>query len=506
MNKYILLTFLFSFMIFGLQAQFVDDMEYQQGEPLGPWWYGCDPPLGDCIVVTTGGQSGSQSGYVTGGVVDQLLDLGNKTTGEWALRFYMYVPAGKSAYYTMLGEIPPVGGGQFIVGNIFFNEAGASPGTGSISDTALGTVNWNYPEAMWFEITMNIDLTDGINLATWEFIVDGAVVIPEGTPFTNSANEYPTSLGGLNYFSVDSNYDYYVDDFVFQEGFITPTPDFTDGMEYANGIPSENNWWYCPSGSSCDIEISTNQARNGDYSGLISDDGTSAQLLYLGNNTFGNNGLEFYMYIPTGKEAAFHIADAVHGGSSVSVVGSITFNNGNTEPGVGTVTDSALGSVDFNFPHDQWFRLVMNVDMSLGMPNATWHFVVNGEDAIPKGTAFTNIAGDIPASLGGIIFYSASAENEMYLDDFNYVNGEIILGVASEAVLDFVLFPNPANDVLEINSVEEIDSIRLYSLQGALLKEVSKTTNLTVSELSQGLYFVEVISADLKSTQRFIKE
>jgi len=131
---------------------------------------------------------------------------------------------------------------------------------------------------------------------------------------------------------------------------------------------------------------------------------------------------------------------------------------------------------------------------------------VNGTNVIPSGTSFSNSNGDLPRSLGGISFYSVSGDNQAYLDNFNYVNGEIILAVETTSVLDFKVYPNPAQNLLQIQSNQEISAIRLYSLQGVLLKEISGVSIISVSELAQGLYFVELISGDSKSVRRFVKK
>lgn len=508
MKKLTFFTILFSFMVFGLSAQFVDDMEYDQGEPLGPWWI-CDfPPTGSCIIIVDDfAHSGSRSGYIgPGSVQDQQLDLGNKTTGTWGLEFYMYITAGSTGYFTLLDDVPYHAGSNFILGNIYFNQAGAAPGTGEMDIPTVGPVTWDYPENAWFQVILNVDLTNGMSQASFQFFIDGVEVVPAGTPFMLSGGGVPASYGGMDFFSIDANNNIWVDDFQYIEGLPSPTTDFTDTMEYANGIPEENNWWYCPSGNSCEIEISSDQSLSGDYSGYIPDDSTTQQQLYLGNKTYGNNGIEFYMYVPSGKEAAFQLEDAVTGGTSTSVVGAITFNEGTSQEGVGWVTNSALGAVSFDFPHDEWFRVVGNVDMSLGMTQATWQFVVDGVSVIPSGTSFSNGNGDVPRSLGGITFYSVSNDSQAYLDNFNYVNGEIILAVEPTSVLDFQLYPNPTDGVLQIQSAEEISTIRLYSLQGSLLKEVSDTARIDVSEFAQGLYFVELTSGDLKSVARFVKK
>ncbi len=78
--------------------------------------------------------------------------------------------------------------------------------------------------------------------------------------------------------------------------------------------------------------------------------------------------------------------------------------------------------MSFDFPHNEWFRIVMNVDISLGINAATWQFYVYDMGILSPGTPFTNENGEYPEKLGGILFSSTSSNNELYVDDFNYTD------------------------------------------------------------------------------------
>jgi len=180
-------------------AQLTDDMEWSSGNCQNHWIVGF--PLECPYVATGGGHTGEQSGYMPNdGLTDNVLDLGSKIFGTWAIEFWMYVPAGREAYWNLQGEIP-IGTGEWIVGNIFFNQDGANPGMGLIDDTALGAVSFDFPHDNWFRIAMYFDITFGIGASTWGMSVDNEIVIPQGTPFTNSSGTYPTSLGGIDFVS-----------------------------------------------------------------------------------------------------------------------------------------------------------------------------------------------------------------------------------------------------------------------------------------------------------------
>ena len=255
MKKNYFFTMLFAFVMMGVYAQnieFEDNMEsYIAGSPVyGDHWtdWGCG---GSCSVLAsdTYSRSGDISGYVDdGGTIDGVLDMGNKIFGTWGLRFYMYIPAGKGGYFNLQGQVP-IGAGEWAVGNIYFFEPEAgSAGVGSvdlgITDTTLW-LDFTYPEDEWFEVIINVDISTGISASTWQFFVDGVEATDGFEPFasydaTGVQTEYPSALGGIDFFSIDSNNTYYLDDFIYQDEFFTPSGSSVEDLE-AKGFSAYPN-------------------------------------------------------------------------------------------------------------------------------------------------------------------------------------------------------------------------------------------------------------------------
>jgi len=225
MKKNYFLAVLFAFGMVTANAQFNDDMEsYTAGAPIyGGWWtdWGCG---GTCALEGSSAfaQSGSLSGFIGASTgQDAVLDMGNKIFGPWGLKFAMYIPSGNEGYFNLQGTVP-IGAGEWIVGNIYFNKDGVDPGNGyidySTSDTSLWTY-FTFPHDQWFDVVINVDINSGIGAATWEFGVDGVVAVPAGTPFTDAASTYPTSLGGIDYYSIGAATTFYLDDFDYINAF-----------------------------------------------------------------------------------------------------------------------------------------------------------------------------------------------------------------------------------------------------------------------------------------------
>jgi hypothetical protein len=71
-----------------------------------------------------------------------------------------------------------------------------------------------------------------------------------------------------------------------------------------------------------------------------------------------------------------------------------------------------------------------------------------------------------------------------------------------------VIFPNPANDVLNIRAPSEITSIKIYDFLGQLLKSIpnkGRNASVIVSDLNAGNYVVLLSTASEAFNSRFVK-
>jgi len=499
-NHILFITILF--FVATTNAQFTDDMEsYTEGEPIigGHWTdWGCGGGVG-CALMSSSAQSntGNLSGLIPGdNTTDAVLDLGNKIFGTWGIAFWVYIPSGKEAYFTFQQSVP-IGTSEPFA-HTYFNQDLNNPGVGKVEDTALGTVLFNFPHDEWFRIVLNWDVTLGMGMATWHFNVDTLDVLPLGTPFTNELGDPTASVGGIEFLSISSDNEMYIDDFIYNEnngGCTFGANPFLDDMEYGSGDPL-GNWW-------SEIEITSEQANSGVMSGIIPGDGITDVILDLENNTSNNVDLEFYMYVPSNKEAYWNIQGYVPVNTGEWVVGNFFFNQDNNNPGLGLIDDTHIGDVPFNFPHDEWFPINMKFNISQGMANATWGIFIDDSEVLPEGSPFTNEAGDIPTSLGGINFFSISTDNLYYIDDVNYSEG--ILSVTDNTKIEVVIYPNPTQSILNIDTQGTIISLRIYNILGNIIEEISGLNSIDISNLSSGIYFIEVSTDTGSSIQKFIK-
>jgi hypothetical protein len=69
-------------------------------------------------------------------------------------------------------------------------------------------------------------------------------------------------------------------------------------------------------------------------------------------------------------------------------------------------------------------------------------------------------------------------------------------GIAETQKTIITLFPKPAEDVLYIDSPQDIDLVKIFDIQGRLIRyfELNGQTSLDVSKLEKGLYLVEIFN------------
>ena len=79
-----------------------------------------------------------------------------------------------------------------------------------------------------------------------------------------------------------------------------------------------------------------------------------------------------------------------------------------------------------------------------------------------------------------------------------------LLGLEDTSSESFKIFPNPAQNTLNVVTTEIIQSIKIYSIQGKFLKEALSNT-IDISSLSSGIYFAQISMADKLLTKQFIK-
>ena len=242
-------------------ATLCDDFDsYTAGEYLGPqssWWTtwtGSDGGSDDALVNDDESHSGDNSLYIEpGGLKDVILKLGNQTTGVWRLQWYMYLPDGATGYYNIQeSETPGIAWNMEVLFGLY--DVGVPAPSGEGTTTVPDYFDFLYPVEEWFLVDHIIDL----DANTIDYYINGAFVF---------SFEYTGNLGAIDFYSIDADNSYYVDDvllidnslmntyYVDEDGDNYGSPDFTIA------VPGDVPAGYSENADDCD---DTNAAVNPD--------------------------------------------------------------------------------------------------------------------------------------------------------------------------------------------------------------------------------------------------
>ena len=173
----------------------------------------------DAQILTNFAHSGtnSASSDLNGGQTDCILKLGNKTTGTYELKWWMYVETAKCAYYNIQHFQVP---GIEWAFELYFR----TNGTTDLYE-GLSTIHGTYPKATWFEVKQIIKLdADSIYL-----YINGSLLSAWPFHYQNSLTTGTNQLGAVDLFCGEWTGSgevpgYYFDDVTFSQlGTLAPT-------------------------------------------------------------------------------------------------------------------------------------------------------------------------------------------------------------------------------------------------------------------------------------------
>ena len=90
------------------------------------------------------------------------------------------------------------------------------------------------------------------------------------------------------------------------------------------------------------------------------------------------------------------------------------------------------------------------------------------------------------------------------------IYGDEMLGIDELSDLDISIFPNPAENIINIvnNSRIALTSFDIYNLKGQLMQthDVSNTNAISISDLEEGLYLLRIFSKGSSVTKKMVKK
>ncbi|MEP2935738.1 MAG: T9SS type A sorting domain-containing protein [Gilvibacter sp.] len=95
--------------------------------------------------------------------------------------------------------------------------------------------------------------------------------------------------------------------------------------------------------------------------------------------------------------------------------------------------------------------------------------------------------------------------------DVNFYNNEtcdeLILSTPDNSLSDLIISPNPATELVQIDSSHYIKEVQVYSITGQLLKTIYDQNNIDLSSLQSGIYILKVFNdANQETVQKIVKK
>lgn len=226
------------------------------------------------------------------------------------------------------------------------------------------------------------------------------------------------------------------------------------------------------------------------------------------------------------------------GGYTTSIDGDITENHGNRDAWV--VKINATGVIEWQktfggSANDQINGIMQTVDggyITAGITYSSdgdvsenngngdcWVTKINSTGTMQwqktMGGGGTEVANSIQQTADGgyiVASYTNSTNGDVTVNQGN--NDYWVIKLTPDALAsttfiktDLMVYPNPTNSVLNIQTDAQIKSIRITDLLGkTILSQTQNTESVNVANLAKGIYILEVFSGTEKIVSKFLKE
>ncbi len=80
------------------------------------------------------------------------------------------------------------------------------------------------------------------------------------------------------------------------------------------------------------------------------------------------------------------------------------------------------------------------------------------------------------------------------------------LNISDEESIKFAVYPNPVETNFSIESTKTIDQLTIYNLQGHRVKRYKSQNQYDISDLSSGIYFINIKTSKGETTKKLIKK
>ena len=433
--KKLLLSFVSAFIIFSLSAQVTDNFsDYTVGGKLAlqaqemgrDYWTTWSGVVGGTADGVIADMSGNKTLHLTFNN-DQVLKLGEQSSGVWTLTFKIFIPTGKDGYFNVLDKFPASANGDWAFQCGFAYDTNDEnspyyPGIGKLYAGSTTCINFNFTHDTWISVKVIINLDDDVA----GFYINDALVhewiyslasFGDGCPrIIDALNIYPPSSTALS--------DYYIDDIAFASEsagviFEANFDELPNNSYLAESYPEFWETWGEAPGTDEDALITNAQSSSNPNSAKCTP-GTDVIFL-AGDKTSGVYTLDFDMYIPNSASAYFnllHIFDRADDGQASEWAVDVYFNvtASGWPQGTNVMQNDIL--TPFTFPSNTWFPVSFYINLDDDIAKLS----INGSQILEWQYSNTVEEEGGTLQLAGADFYPPQANSTFYIDNFKFVS------------------------------------------------------------------------------------
>ena len=411
-----------------------------------PWTTWSNAPGGaeDGVFGMAGGTMAAHFTYGN----DQVVQLGDHSTGVYDLEFDAYVPEGKNGYFNVLHHF--AGSNSTWAMQVYMHmtndgqNSTQAPGHGTVHAGSNGTCDLPCVYDEWMHFRVHVDADNDVAQLYFNVVGQAEELYAEWQWSLDSfgENQADRVLGAMDFFPPENaaTSEYYLDNLevTLQSNdevlIFDPFEEYTVGNKIAaEAIAAGHDWW-----------TTWSNAPGGSEDGVVADfEGTQCGhltygndlVLLLGDEENGNYDLEFDILVPEGKNGYFNILHHFAGSNSTWAMQCYLHltndgQNSTSAPGHGTIHAGSNGTADVPCVYDAWMHFRLNVDTDTDI--ARYYYTAPGEDEVLvcewqwSLDSFGN--NTVGRTLGAMDFYPPenAATSEYYLDNFSFkkIGGE----------------------------------------------------------------------------------
>ena len=423
---------------------------------------------------TFGEAGGSMAAHFTYGN-DQVVQLGDHSTGVYDLEFDAYVPNGKNGYFNVLHHF--AGSNSTWAVQVYMHETNdgqnstQAPGHGTVHAGSNGTCDLPcvYDEWMHFRVHVNAD--NDVAQLYFNVVGQPEELYAEWQWSLDSFGENVTDrvLGAMDFFPPENaaTSEYYIDNLsvTLQSNdevlIFDPFEEYTVGNKIAaEAIAAGHDWWTtwsnAPGGSEVGVvaDFDNTQCGHLTYGNDL--------VLLLGDEENGNYDLEFDILVPEGKNGYFNILHHFAGSNSTWAMQCYLHltndgSNSTSAPGHGTIHAGSNSTADVPCVYDAWMHFRLNVDTDTDV--ARYYYTAPGEAEVlvcewqwSLDSFGNNVVG---RTLGAMDFYPPqnASTSEYYLDNFSFKK------IGGESAPELTITPEEVYETLMEDDMTTVDVV-----------------------------------------------